>query len=173
LPPRQLREESAVPVDRNWTVPEDEQQPEVSFDGEGNLLVTPRVVNDDDTDSLVEAVLEVVAILRRVGGTVQIASQRAEIAPNRRHHGELHLRLQQLHAARAQAAARRAAEEHDEPPTEEEATRRASIWTSASSRCTSPASQRSRTSWSRRRPRNPPNLSPPPRWSSGACRIRT
>jgi hypothetical protein len=48
---------------------------------EGNLLVTPRVVNDDDPDSLVEAVLEVVAILRRVGGTVQIASQRAEIAP--------------------------------------------------------------------------------------------
>jgi hypothetical protein len=72
-----------VPVDRNWTVPEDEQQkPEVSFDGEGNLLVTPRVVNDADTDSLVEAVLEAVAILRRVGGTIQIASQRGEIAPN-------------------------------------------------------------------------------------------
>lgn len=72
-----------MPVDRNWTVPEDEQQkPEVSFDGEGNLLVTPRVVNDADTDSLVEAVLEAVAILRRVGGTIQIASQRGEIAPN-------------------------------------------------------------------------------------------
>jgi hypothetical protein len=69
-----------VPVDRNWTVPED-QQPEISFDPEGNLLVTPRVVRDDDPDGLVEAVLEVVAIQRRIGGTVQIASQRAEIAP--------------------------------------------------------------------------------------------
>jgi hypothetical protein len=70
-----------VPVDRNWTVPET-QQPEISEDPEGNLLITPRVVRDDDPDALVEAVLEVVAIQRRIGGTVQIASQRAEIAPN-------------------------------------------------------------------------------------------
>jgi hypothetical protein len=71
-----------VPVDRNWTVLEDEQhKPEISYDGEGNLLITPRVVNDDDPDSLFAAVWEVVAILRRVGGTVQMASQRVEIAP--------------------------------------------------------------------------------------------
>jgi hypothetical protein len=69
-----------VPVDRRWSVPED-QGPEIGVDQDGNLLVTPRVVQDSDTDALAEAVWEAIAILRRVGGTIQIASQRGEIVP--------------------------------------------------------------------------------------------
>lgn len=72
-----------MPVDRQWTVPEDEQHlPDVSFTEEGDLLVSARVVRDDDADSTLETLLEALAILRRVGGTIQIASQRGEIAPN-------------------------------------------------------------------------------------------
>lgn len=70
-----------MPVDRNWTVPEN-RQPLISFDEGGNLVVHPHVVADDDDDALAVAVWEAIAILRRVGGTLQVASQRAEIAPN-------------------------------------------------------------------------------------------
>lgn len=70
-----------MPVERMWSVPED-QVPEIGLSAEGDLLIQPRVVRDDDPDALHEAVLEVLAILRRVGGTVQIASQRGEVAPN-------------------------------------------------------------------------------------------
>lgn len=71
-----------MPVDRNWTVPEDpRRQPLVSYDEEGNLVISPpQVVSDSDYDALDEMVREVVAILRHVGGTVQMASQRGEIA---------------------------------------------------------------------------------------------
>lgn len=69
-----------MPVERQWTVPED-QGPEIGFDAEGNLLVQPRVVREDDEDALWETFLECRAILRRVGGTIQMASQRVEIAP--------------------------------------------------------------------------------------------
>lgn len=72
-----------MPVERNFIQPEDEHRlPEISYTAEGDLLVTPRVVHDDDQDGLMQTVLEVLAILRRVGGTIQIGSQRAEIAPN-------------------------------------------------------------------------------------------
>lgn len=54
-----------MPVERNWTI-----------------LEQPLVVRDDDHDELTEAVFEAIAILRRVGGTIQIASQRVEIAKN-------------------------------------------------------------------------------------------
>lgn len=72
-----------MPVDRNWNILEDpERMPEISFDPEtGDLLIQPRVVRDDDPDSLLEAVFEAIGILRRVGGTIQIASQRGELAP--------------------------------------------------------------------------------------------
>jgi hypothetical protein len=53
-----------VPVDRNWTI-----------------LEQPIVIRDDDPDELEQGVYEILAILRRVGGTVQIASQRRELAP--------------------------------------------------------------------------------------------
>lgn len=69
-----------MPVDRRWSVPETEG-PEIGFDEAGNLLITPRVVQDHDTDALEAAVWEAIAIMRRVGGTIQIASQRGEIAP--------------------------------------------------------------------------------------------
>jgi hypothetical protein len=69
-----------VPVDRSWTVPED-HQPDISWDEEGNLVLTPRVVRDDDDDALASAMIEAISILRRVGGTIQIASQRGEVAP--------------------------------------------------------------------------------------------
>jgi hypothetical protein len=69
-----------VPVERVWTVPDD-QGPELSVMPDGDLLVQPRVVSDDDEDGLAAAVYEALAILRRVGGTIQIASQRAEIGP--------------------------------------------------------------------------------------------
>lgn len=69
-----------MPVERAWTVPDD-QQPELAVMPDGDLLVQPRVVNDDDEDGLAAAVYEAVAILRRVGGTIQIASQRGEIGP--------------------------------------------------------------------------------------------
>lgn len=72
-----------MPVERNWTVPEDQHhQPEIGLTEDGDLLLQPRVIRDDDPDSLFDAVAEVVSILRRVGGTIQIASQRAEVAPN-------------------------------------------------------------------------------------------
>jgi hypothetical protein len=72
-----------VPVDRQWTVPEDEQHlPNISVTEDGDLLVQPRVVHEDDSDATLEALLEALAILRRVGGTIQIASQRGEVAPN-------------------------------------------------------------------------------------------
>lgn len=70
-----------MPVERMWTVPED-QVPEIGVTADGDLLIQPRVVRDDDPDALAEAVWEAIAILRRVGGTIQIASQRAEIAVN-------------------------------------------------------------------------------------------
>jgi hypothetical protein len=69
-----------VPVERAWAV-EDDQQPELSVTPEGDLLVQPRVVREEDEDALTAAVYEALAILRRVGGTIQVASQRAEIAP--------------------------------------------------------------------------------------------
>lgn len=69
-----------MPVERRWSVPETEG-PEIGFDEAGNLLITPRVVQDHDTDALEAAVWEAIAIMRRVGGTIQIASQRGEIAP--------------------------------------------------------------------------------------------
>lgn len=69
-----------MPVERHWTVPE-EQGPQITQTPEGDLLIQPRVVADGDGDALVESVFEAVAILRRVGGTIQIASQRAELAP--------------------------------------------------------------------------------------------
>jgi hypothetical protein len=69
-----------MPVERVWTVPDD-QGPELSVMPDGDLLVQPRVVSDDDEDGLAAAVYEALAILRRVGGTIQIASQRAEIGP--------------------------------------------------------------------------------------------
>jgi hypothetical protein len=65
MPLYRYPKENAVPVQRNWTI-----------------LEQPLVVRDDEPDQLHEAVLEVLAILRRVGGTIQIASQRVEIAPN-------------------------------------------------------------------------------------------
>lgn len=72
-----------MPVDRNWIVPEDPQRlPSVQLTQDGDLLVQPRVVRDDDYDSLQQTVLEVIAILRHVGGTIQIASQRGELAPS-------------------------------------------------------------------------------------------
>jgi hypothetical protein len=70
-----------VPVERNWTVPEQEG-PQITQTPDGDLLIQPRVIADGDGDALVEAVFEVVAILRRVGGTVQIGAQRGEVAPN-------------------------------------------------------------------------------------------
>lgn len=71
-----------MPVERAWTVPEDPQHlPNVELTQDGDLLVQPRVVRDDDYDSLQQTVLEAIAILRHVGGTIQIASQRGEIAP--------------------------------------------------------------------------------------------
>jgi hypothetical protein len=72
-----------VPVERNWSVPEDEhRQPHIGVTADGDLFVQPRVVRDDDPDGLLEAAFEVVSILRRVGGTIQIAAQRAEVAPD-------------------------------------------------------------------------------------------
>ena len=70
-----------MPVDRNWTVPE-ENVPLVSYGESGELIIhPPRVVADDDETALAASVIEAIAILRRVGGTIQIASQRAPIAP--------------------------------------------------------------------------------------------
>lgn len=72
-----------MPVERAWTVPEDPQHlPNVQLTQDGDLLVTPRVVADNDYDALQQTVLEVLAILRHVGGTIQIASQRGEVAPS-------------------------------------------------------------------------------------------
>jgi hypothetical protein len=136
---------------------------------EGNLLVTPRVVNDADDGLARGGGLEAVAILRRVGGTIQIASQRGEIAPNVVITESYIFAYNSFTPLVRRLDAPRRRTRLSLPTTMD---LRARIWTSKSSPCTSPASQRSRTSWSRRRPRNPPNLSPPPRWSSGACRIR-
>lgn len=70
-----------MPVDRVWTVPEDPQRlSKVELTQEGDLLIQPRVVRDDDYDGLQQAILEAIAILRHVGGIIQIASQRGEIA---------------------------------------------------------------------------------------------
>lgn len=71
-----------MPVERNWTVPED-NIPLVSVDDDGNLVIhPPRVVGSHDEDSLYVAIVEAISHLRDIGGTIQIASQRAEVAPN-------------------------------------------------------------------------------------------